>query len=121
MNKSSTKYVSSQQEQKLAKSLGGNVVQGSGGGKWHKGDVNIDQGWLVEAKTVMTTKKSYSIKKEVIDKIRRQSFEMQKDNWALAFNFGPGEKNYIVISEDTFKELLEYQNEAMNKESSDEQ
>ena len=109
-NKKSTKYISSLQEKQVAKNLNANIVPGSGGGKWQKGDVSLDD-WLLECKTSMSPKNSYSIKKDVINKIKKQSFEMQKENYALVFNFGPGEKNYVIIDENTFKYLLENQKE----------
>ena len=35
---------------------------------------------------------------------------MNKEYSAVIFSFGPGKKNYYVIDELTFQELLEYQN-----------
>ena len=57
---------SPRQERELAKRTGGKVTRGSGNGN-EKGDVRVKGIARIEAKT--TTKKSFSITKEMLDKI----------------------------------------------------
>lgn len=105
-NEDSTRYYSSRQEKKIAKSLGGKQVVNSGASRFDKGDVITDL-FLIEAKTVVTEKKSFSIKKEWIDKNNEEAFAMHKPYNALAFDFGDGEQHY-VISEKLFKKLNDF-------------
>ena len=58
MNRS-TREVSSIQEKKIAKALGGKRTPNSGATKFDKGDLYIDSDWLIEAKTCMEPKKSF--------------------------------------------------------------
>lgn len=51
------------------------------------GDV-YTQDWLFEAKTCMKEQESFSIKKEWLDKLKQESFGMNKEFYALVFNFG---------------------------------
>ena len=59
-----------QQEKELAKRAGGKIVRGSGRGN-EKGDVRVDGVVRIEAKT--TTKSSFSITSEMIQKIELAS------------------------------------------------
>ena len=112
MNKP-TKYYSNIQEKAVAKALGGRQVRGSGASPFSLGDVRLDR-ILVECKTSTTEKSSYSVKKAVLDKIRKEAIEMGKYYSILAFNFGPDSKNYYVIDEDTAKFLVEKIEEEYN-------
>lgn len=94
------------QEKQVAKITKGKQTVASGGTTFGGGDV-LTSNWFFECKTVTEAKKSYSIKKSVIEKMKEQTFEQQKDYAALVFRFGPKEKDYYVIDEDTFKYLLE--------------
>lgn len=102
----STKYYSDIQEQEVAKYLGGKQVFLSGGGKFDKGDVEVGN-WLIEAKTSVGTKKSFSIPKAWLDKLDEQSFEMGKAHHALAFRYSPTGEDYFIVDKKTFKDLLE--------------
>ena len=102
MKEYTKKEASLLQEKEVAKLVGGFVQPGSGGTSHGGGDVLTDN-WFFECKTVITPKDSYSIKKFVIDKIKEQSFEQQKDYSALAFRFEPEGKDYFVIDSDTFR------------------
>lgn len=99
-----TRKFSSKQEKYVAKKLGGKVQPNSGATPFMKGDIVMDN-WLLECKTQMTDKKSMTIKKEWLDKLEEERFAMRKDNMALVFNFGPGQENYYVLTEKTFKQL----------------
>lgn len=103
-----TRYYSTKQEKRIAKEFNGKRTPNSGatllGGK---GDVTLDD-WLIEAKTKTSDQDSMSIKKDWLEKNLRESVSMGKKYNALMFNFGPSdEKNYVIIDEDTFKELIE--------------
>lgn len=113
-NKKSTRYYSGRQERKVAKVLNGRLVANSGACDFVAGDVTTDL-MLIECKTCIEEKKSFSIKKEWLKKNKEEAFEMGKSYSALAFNFGPDSENYYVIDEKLFKELIEYL-EKENKE-----
>ena len=102
-----TRFYSSKQEKQVAKAVGGKKVANSGATAFEKGDVTTDN-FLIECKTCTTEKKSFSIKKEWLEKNKEEAFEMGKSYSALAFNFGPDSENYYVIDEKLFKELIEY-------------
>lgn len=103
----STREFSSIQENKVAKLLGGQVNPNSGAGKWRKGDVIIPEVLLVECKTCMTDKSSFSIKSEWITKNKEEAFSNRLYNSCIAFNFGPDKPNYFVIDEKLMKFLVE--------------
>ena len=102
-----TRYYSKKQEDAVAKKLGGDRVKGSGSTPWQKGDVHLNK-WLLECKTKTTTSKSMSIQKEWLEKNVREALFQGKPYTALAFNFGPGEKNYYIIDEELFEKLVTY-------------
>lgn len=112
-NKKPTRYYSSKQETHIAKELGGKKVSNSGATRFNKGDVVLDD-WLIEAKTCVTPKKSFTLKKEWFDKNRKESLAMGKSYSALVFDFGDGEQRY-VISERLFKRLINYIKEEENE------
>ena len=107
-NKKSTRYYSSRQEKKVAKAVDGKQVANSGATAFNKGDVTTDD-WLIECKTKLNVARSFTIKREWLDKNREEMFAMGKSYNALVFDFGDG-NNYYVIDEKTFlrmKEALE--------------
>ena len=106
IRKKPTRYYSSRQEKKVAKAVGGKQVSNSGATAFNKGDVTSDN-FLIECKTCVEDKKSFSIKKEWLEKNKDEAFEMGKSYSALAFNFGPSSENYYVIDERLFKILKE--------------
>ena len=106
MRKDSTRSVSNKHEKRTAKKLGVDVQTSSGSSAFLKGDV-ISRKCLVECKTAMTEKKSFSIKKEWLEKIDEQCFEMGKQYPILAFDFGDGE-NYYILNEKMMKKFVEY-------------
>ena len=68
-NKTSTRFASEIQEERISKKFNGRVQLNSGAGKFSKGDVIIpDIGMQIECKTCMTPKESFSIKKEWLEK-----------------------------------------------------
>ena len=103
-----TKEFSSAQERSVAKALGGRQVAGSGASIYSLGDVSLkDARLLMECKTSVTPKESYSVKKEILKKIEKESREMRLFHSSLAFNFGPGSENYYVIDENLMRFLVQ--------------
>ena len=101
-----SRFYSDRQEKHIAKVTHGKQTANSGATAFSKGDVRTDQ-FLIEAKTCMSEKQSFSIKKEWLLKNEEERFAMGKDYSALAFNFGDDE-NYYIISEKLFIKLLNF-------------
>lgn len=106
-----TRYYSRRQEKAVAKAVGGKAVANSGATDFNKGDC-VNDLFLIECKTCMEDKKSFSLKKEWFKKNKEEMFAMGKPYSAIAFNFGPNSENYYVIDERLFKELLNLLREA---------
>ena len=100
-----TRFYSNRQEKAVAKAVGGKQVSNSGATAFSKGDVRTAD-WLIECKTCTTEKKSFSIKKEWLEKNKEEAFAMNKDYSALAFDFGDG-NNYYIVDEKTFIRMKE--------------
>lgn len=99
-NENSTRHYSDIQEKHVAKALCGMKVANSGAGKFKKGDVVVPGAkLLVECKTSMSKKQSFSIKEDWIIKNSIEAFENRLDSHCVCFNFGPNEPNYYVINE----------------------
>jgi hypothetical protein len=105
-NKKCTRYYSDRQEKRIAKAVNGNTVANSGAATFVAGDVTTDL-FLIEAKTVTKEQKSFTIKKEWLDKNKEEAFAMNKPYSALVFDFGDGEQHY-VINESLFLKLQNY-------------
>lgn len=101
-----TRFYSNKQEKHIAKVIKGRQTSNSGATAFSKGDVTTDL-FLIEAKTSTEEKKSFSIKREWLDKNTEEAFAMHKPYSALAFDFGDGIQHYI-ISEDLFIRLKKY-------------
>ena len=112
----STRFFSKRQEQQIAKSLKGKVQPNSGAANFTAGDVRTDY-CLVDAKTVMTHKKSVSIQKAWLEKIKDEAFAMRKDFGVVAINFGPDEPNFFILEEKQFKDYLRLYEKECNIES----
>lgn len=108
-----TRHFSSKQEMYVAKAVGGVQTSNSGATDFQKGDVLSDK-FLLECKTKTKDSDSISIKKEWIEKNKRESLFMGKDHSAVVFNFGPDQENYYIIEEYLFLELIKHLRE--NKE-----
>lgn len=103
MRKKPTRFYSNRQEKAVAKVLNGKKVANSGATAFSKGDVTTDN-WLIECKTTTTEKKSFSVKKDWLEKNKEEAFAMGKEYNALVFDFGGGQR-YYILDEQTFKEL----------------
>ena len=102
-----TKFFSNKQEKEVAKKFGGRKQLNSGALPFSKGDV-ITESFLIECKTTTTPKKSFSIKREWLDKLKGESLSMRKPYSVLAFNYEPNGKNYYVIDETLMKMLISH-------------
>lgn len=103
-NKKSTRYYSGRQERKVAKAVKGKLVSNSGASDFTAGDVVSDL-FLLECKTKTAESKSFTIKKEWLDKNKEEAFKMGKPYSALVIDFGDGENHYL-ISEKLFIKLV---------------
>ena len=103
----STRSVSSAQEKVIAKKLGGRRTPNSGATKFDKGDITIDSDWLIEAKTCMEPKKSFSIKKDWLLKLKEEQFATNKLYSSLCFDFGDEKDRFYIIDEPTFQYIIE--------------
>jgi hypothetical protein len=101
-----TRFYSNAQERKVAKELGGKQTPNSGATNFIKSDILTDI-FAIEAKTVTKEQKSFTIKKEWLEKNKEEAFAMNKPYSAVVFDFGDGVQNYI-IDEKLFKILHEY-------------
>ena len=108
-DKNYTRYCSNIQEKRVADKLGGIKIANSGAGKFDKSDVIVKEASLsIECKTCMTPKKSFSIKKEWLDKHKDESFINRLSNRVIAFNFDFEDKNdYYVIDDKLMKFLVD--------------
>ena len=102
-NNKPTRFYSRKQEKQVAKSLGGRQVANSGATTFNKGDV-VTKDFLIECKTCTKEQKTFTIKREWIEKNQEEAFAMGKSYSALAIDFGDGKQHY-VISEELFRKL----------------
>ena len=105
-----TRDYSDKQEKHIAKVTGGKIQSNSGGTKFGGGDVHTDK-FFIEAKTSMSVKQSFSIKKDWMKKLQEQTFEQGKECGVLAFQFESCGENYYVLNERQFLEYLKFKEE----------
>ena len=101
-----TRWYSDKQEKKVAKSLDGHKVANSGATAFNKGDVTTDK-WLIECKTCTKEQRTFTVKREWLEKNEEEAFAMRKPYTAVAIDFGDGEQHYI-ISEKLFRRLVDH-------------
>ena len=107
-NKESTRYFSDRHEKSVCKALGAIQQPNSGAGLWRKGDVvQENASLLIECKCSMKPKNSVSIKKEWVDKNKKESFFCRLSNTAICINFEPDGENYYLINEKLMKLLCD--------------
>ena len=113
-----TREASAIQEKRVSNKLGGFVTPNSGAGYFKKGDIQIpNAGLLVECKTCIVPKKSFSIKKEWLEKNKQELFGSGLSNSIIAFNFGYEEKDdYYVIDDKLMKFLVESLEDSLKAE-----
>lgn len=106
-NNEYTRYFSDLHEKTVCHALNGRQVSNSGAGKFEKGDVVVgDASLLIECKTAMTEKASFSVKQEWLTKNREEAFRNRLSNGCLCFNFEPNGSNYYVINEKLMQVLV---------------
>lgn len=107
-NKDATRYHSDRHEKSICKALGALQQSNSGAGVFRKGDcIHNGASLLIEAKTTMTDKESFSIKKDWIIKNKEEAFALRKANSCICFNFGPEQENYYIINERLMRFLVD--------------
>lgn len=107
-NKESTRYQSTLQENYVANVISGVRSTNSGASLFSAGDVyNVNASLLVECKTSMTERDSFSIKKKWIIKNKDEAFSKRLSNSAVAFQFAPNAENYFIIDEKLMRFLVE--------------
>ena len=86
-NKESTRYYNNLQEERVAKLLNAYRQSNSGASTFAAGDVyNKNASILIECKTCMTNKDSFSIKKEWLIKNKEEAKSKRLSNNCLAFS-----------------------------------
>ena len=93
----STREISSKQEQYVANYMGGQITPNSGAGSSKKGDILVGDKGIIECKTKMTESKGITIRKEWLDKLKKESLAMGRPNWSLVFDFGNQKEVYAII------------------------
>lgn len=88
---------SQKQERRIAEKYQGQVSAASGAGWSRKGDVRAED-LLIEAK--WTEKKSFSLTKDVLDKIENEAL-MESREWALYLTMQG--RDYVTIDADVFE------------------
>ena len=108
IDKESTRFYSTNHENSICKALNAQRQSNSGAGNFQKGDVvHKEADMLIEAKCSMSSKSSFSIKKDWLEKNKEESFYIRRSSNALCFNFEPEGNNYYVINEKLMKFLIE--------------
>ena len=107
-----TRFYSNLQEAKVSKRIGGRRTPNSGATAFIKGDIQT-KSFIIECKTCTEARESISIKKEWLDKLKKEMMANGKTNFALFFNFGGiySDENYVIIKEKDFLILKEYMEE----------
>ena len=107
-NKECTRAFSDAHEKSVCKALGARQQANSCAGLFNKGDcVQDDASLLIECKTCMEPKESFSIKKDWIVKNKDEAFALRLDSNCIAFNFGPNQANYYIIDEKLMRFLVD--------------
>ena len=114
-----SRFYSKNQEKRVAKDLDGRRTPNSGATPWQKGDVTT-KNFLVECKTAMTEKQTFSIPKKWLKALPDEAFACGKDYWALAFDYGDGNEYYIIDKKlfKQVKEVLENEQDKNDAETS---
>lgn len=109
-----TRQFSHKQEERVAKLVNGKVVANSGATAFNKGDVIVKQlSLLIECKTSAKPKESFSIKKEWLEKNKKEAFSMGIRNTIVAIDFGSSD-DYFIIDKKLMQLLLEKLDEEQN-------
>lgn len=108
MNKNPTRYYSRKQEEYVANYLGGRLTPNSGATAFQKGDIVYDTFAIIECKTKEKEVTQVAIKKEWIETLKQESFNVGRPYWSIIFDFGKVGDEYAIIPLNDYKEFLEY-------------
>jgi len=114
----STREKSKAHEQYIEGKLDIRRTPNSGATTFKKGDLE-DELSLFECKTKMNETKSFSIKKEELDKIRQEAIARSKSFQFYIFNYGNITENYVVMELRDFELLYEAYKEMLNNMESE--
>lgn len=115
-NDQSTRFYSDKHEKSVCKALGAKQTANSGAALFAAGDcVHDGASMLIECKTCMKDKDSFSIKKEWLEKNKQEMFSKRLQHGSLCFNFGPGQANYYIIDENLMSQLVDYLEEELTE------
>lgn len=113
-NAESTRFYSDMHEKSVCKALGATQTSNSGAGMFSAGDcIQSDASMLIECKTCMSDKNSFSIKEDWLNKNKKEMFAKRLQYGSLCFNFGPKKPNYYIINEELMQELVNYLSEQL--------
>lgn len=114
---SSTRECAAVQERRIAAKFAGIANNSSGSGRFNKSDVMLQNtDMLIECKTCVKPKESFSIKKEWIEKLKQECYSMGVSNGVIAFNFNYDDyKDYYVIDDKLMRFLVEKLREEQNE------
>lgn len=104
--KGTTRYYSHKQEDYIKNLVGGKLSSNSGAANFSAGDV-YDDYFAYECKTVTKPKQSISLKKEWLEDNELERLQLHKPYGAVVVQFEPDGENYFVLSEKTFKKMLD--------------
>lgn len=82
------------------------VQPNSGATPFAKGDV-VDDLMVLECKTTMEPKKQFTVKKEWMDEIKSEQFQMKKEFSGVVFDFGQ-DPRYVILTENDFLKLISH-------------
>lgn len=105
-NDKSTRYYSGRQERAVKDLVGGKLSANSGAAMFATSDV-YDDLFAYECKTVTKPQKSFSLKKSWLEDNELERLQLHKQFGAVVIQFEPDGENYFVLSEKTFKKLLD--------------
>lgn len=102
-----TRAFSKRQESQVADAIGGKRVKNSGGNMFAKGDVRIGNLVLVECKTPTKAVKSFAVKKEWLDGLKKEALAGNYEYCALCYQYKPDGSKQYVINQTMFDLLVE--------------
>lgn len=105
----STRQYSSKQENYVAKQLGGTPTPNSGAGHTKKGDILVDDFYIIECKTKTQPVSQVTVKKEWLDTVRKEGLAMGRPYYSVVIDFGvQGKDTYAIIPLDDLKMFIDY-------------
>ena len=111
----STVKKSGQQEEYVASVLDAKKTPRSGATLHKKGDVQSPHA-IIECKTYMEKRDSFTVKREWLTKLAEERFQERKEFAILVQNFGgrPSEDNYVVMKLEDFAKMYDVYKEVVD-------